>query len=121
MKYKVDVTIKAEFTYQVEVEASSEARAEDEATGMWRSEMPDDFQVCKGYISAWEVDNTEQLTWECEDCGKQITESESDRCDDMCEPCFEVQKAKDAAFWERHSQTLAGIRAMKQAKKEAGL
>jgi len=114
MKYKVDVTIRAEFTYTVEVEAPSEARAEDEATGMWRSEMPDDFQVNKGYITAWDVDNTDQLTWECEDCGKEIPEAESRANDDMCEACNAKQKAQDAAFWERHHATQAAIRAQKQ-------
>jgi hypothetical protein len=107
VKYKVEVTIRAEFTYTAEVEASSEGKAEDEATGQWRDQMPDDFQVAKGYISAWEVDNTEQLTWECEECEKQITEAESDRCDARCESCNEAEKAKDAAFWSRHFALMA--------------
>jgi hypothetical protein len=111
MKYKVDVTVKAEFTYQVEVEAPSEARAEDEATGMWRSEMPDDFQVNKGYVTNWDVDDIEQLTWECSDCGKQITESESDRCDEMCEVCSAADQARTAAAIMRRDAQLAALRA----------
>ena len=108
-KYMVQVTVTASCTYEVEVESSTEWKAEDEASGMFRDMLPDDFQVAKGYITDWETE-AEQLTWECEECEKQITESESDRCDDMCESCFEIQKAEDAAFWQTHDRpNLAAI------------
>jgi hypothetical protein len=69
-KYKVEVTVKAEVTYTVEVEASSERKAEDLAAGMWREKTPDDFQVAKGYITDWQTE-AEQQTHDCEECGKE--------------------------------------------------
>jgi hypothetical protein len=66
-KFKIRVTVKAECTYEVEVDHTSEANAEDEAKDLWREKLPDDFQVEKGYVTDWEVE-TEQLTAVCPDC-----------------------------------------------------
>jgi predicted RNA-binding Zn-ribbon protein involved in translation (DUF1610 family) len=67
-KFKIRVTIKAECTYEVEMDESTEAKAEDAATLIWREKVPEDFQVEKGYITNWELE-TEQLTAICPDCG----------------------------------------------------
>jgi hypothetical protein len=67
-KFKIEVTIVAKCSYVAEVEASDESKAEDIATGLWREKLPDDFQVAKGYISDWEIEDTEQLTAVCERC-----------------------------------------------------
>jgi len=67
-KFKIKVTVKAQCDYEVEVDHTSEANAEDEATSLWREKMPEDFQVEKGYVTDWEVE-TEQLTADCPGCG----------------------------------------------------
>lgn len=113
MKYKVKVIIKAEVEYEVEVDADSEHKAEDIATGMWREKTPDDFQVNKGYITDWEVDETEQLTYYCVECDKEYSakwrlrgigpkplqpwEEDQDYCEE-CGPKVEArEKAEEAA------------------------
>jgi hypothetical protein len=88
MRYKVKITVKAECEYEVEVEAGSESAAEASAVNVWRRELPEDFQVDKGYITDWQADDVEQLSWECRECGRQITRSESKSCDDMCSECY---------------------------------
>lgn len=72
-KYKVTVTVKAEFQYTVEldIESNREMDAEKEAIARWKAELPDDFRVNKGYVSEIEVDNTETLTHTCERCGAE--------------------------------------------------
>lgn len=70
-KFKIAVKIKAEFEYEVEVDARREFEAEDKATGMWAEMLPSDFQVNKGYITDWDVENTQQLTYVCEDCERE--------------------------------------------------
>lgn len=95
MKYKVEVTVTAQVTYEVEVEASSESKAEDIATGMWRTATPDDFQVEKGYITNWEVDSIQNLTWECEACEKEIPQAEYEKNDFVCDACFAEQVEED--------------------------
>jgi protein-arginine kinase activator protein McsA len=86
-KYKVKITVKAECTYETEVEASSESAAEDAASGQWRDKLPFDFQVGKGYITDWDAEETTQLTFECEECETAITEQEYRQHDFMCANC----------------------------------
>jgi hypothetical protein len=86
MKYSVEVTITASCTYTVEVEGCSEYDAENRAHEQWRERMPSDFQVEKGYVTNWDTDTT-QLTWECEECDKGISEDESRRNDGLCTAC----------------------------------
>lgn len=88
MKYKVEVTVKAEMTYTVEVEERDEATAEEAACAMWRTETPDDFQVDKGYITDWEIESIENLTWECAECEKEIPYSEYAQNDGECAECY---------------------------------
>lgn len=95
MKYQVEVTVYAQCTYTVEVEASSESKAEDIATGMWREKTPSDFQVEKGYINNWEVDSIKNLTWECEACEKEIPQAEYEKNDLVCDGCFAEQVEED--------------------------
>jgi hypothetical protein len=108
-KYKIEVTVTAACTYNVEVEASSEAKAENLAIGMWRKMLPEDFQVEKGYITDWDVDDTEQLTWECSECGIQISEDDSRKNDELCDACNELSKAEDEVSRQRHIVKEVGI------------
>lgn len=96
-KFMVAVTITAKCTYEVEVEASSESKAEDEATAIWREKTPEDFQVDKGYIEDWDTE-IEQLTFECEDCGVPIDEEVSRKFFGQCESC-------DREFREKYEVT----------------
>lgn len=96
MKYKVQVTVKAEVTYTVEVEERSESIAETAACAMWRTQLPDDFQVEKGYITDWEIEKIENLTWECTECDKEITGEESNRNHGLCDACEAEWKAEEA-------------------------
>jgi hypothetical protein len=67
-KFKIKVKITAECEYEVEVDHDSQGNAEDEAMSLWREELPEDFQVEKGYITNWDVE-TEQQTAICPECG----------------------------------------------------
>jgi hypothetical protein len=93
-KFSVEVTLTASVTYTVEVEESSESRAEDQAQSVWRSMLPEDFQVDKGYISDWDAEVT-QLTWQCEACDAAISEDESRKFDEMCASCFKIAEHDD--------------------------
>ena len=93
-KFRVKVTIKAEYTYEVEMDEDSEDHAEDRAIKLWREKMPEDFQVEKGYITDSEAE-TEQLTTICPDCGVEHTIPTVDKPDancwaedyEYCKPC----------------------------------
>lgn len=87
MRYEVEVTVHALCSYTVEVEADSEDQAEETATAMWRDELPEDFQIAKGYISDCDIEDVTQLSWECGECGKEITVEESDKNDGLCGDC----------------------------------
>jgi hypothetical protein len=104
-KFKVKVTIKAECSYEIEMDTDTEARAEDDATKLWRQKLPDDFQIEKGYITDWETE-TEQLTAVCPRCGTEHAiptagKSEADSCwyedYDYCKPCGAKIEAEDKA------------------------
>ena len=71
-KFTIEVTIKAECKYRVEVDEDNESKAEDAATLKWRDKVPEDFQVEKGYITGWEVES-EQLTAICPGCDTEHT------------------------------------------------
>lgn len=66
-KYKVQVRVIAELSYNVEVESDSEANAEHAATLACKKHMPSDFNVNVDYVTAWETD-TDQLTAICPGC-----------------------------------------------------
>ncbi len=87
MKFKVQVIVKAETGYEVEIDADSEIQAEDFAVDQWRTKLPDDFQVDKSYITDWETE-AEQLSWECMECGREITREQYLAKDEMCPECF---------------------------------
>jgi len=93
--YKISVTVVAEAEYEVEVETSSEAKAEDLATAMWREKTPDGFQVDKGYITDWQTES-EQTSWECHECGLDISEAIYRRNDEMCDDCLKKYDAEAA-------------------------
>lgn len=91
-KFRVKVTVTASASYETEVEAADEMRAEDAAVDQWRALTPPDFQVADIDESEAEA---EQLTWECEDCGAEISEEQSSKTGGQCEACA-------AAFDEEH-------------------
>ena len=91
------MVIKAACSYEVEVEADDETEAEDKATGMWREHLPDDFQVEKGYITDWEAEDIEQLSWECSECDKEISQEESTKNDGICNECNAEHEAEEQA------------------------
>jgi len=90
--FKVRVKVQAECEYEVEVDAASEDKAEGEAAGMWRTKLPEDFQIEKGYISKVETE-TEQLSWECVECNAPLTEQQYRSQDELCLGCLRVHAA----------------------------
>jgi hypothetical protein len=103
-KFSVEVTVTASVTYTVEVEESSESRAEDVATSLWRSQLPEDFRVAKGYITDWDAE-VKQLSWACESCEIAISENDSRRFDAMCRECFEIARHDDLIAEARRNHT----------------
>lgn len=89
-KYRVPVTIIAKSTYVVTVEADNERLAEEQAIDQWREQVPSNFQVSDFDEAEAEA---EQLTYECDDCGKEITYEEWAKGDSWCLECVykEVQ------------------------------
>jgi rubrerythrin len=92
MLYKVLVTVTAQIEYEVMVDSASESDAEDEAVARYRRELPDDFQVEKGYITNFETE-AEQLSWECYECGVTVTRETYSQNDEMCSVCFALAAA----------------------------
>lgn len=88
MLYEVTVKVIAEVEYTVTVDSSSEWKAEDAAIDRWRANLPSDFDVEKGYITSFETDNVKQLTFECCECGVEISEQTSQSHDELCESCY---------------------------------
>jgi hypothetical protein len=86
MKYSVEVTITAQCTYTVEVEADGDYKAELEAGSRWRDMLPDDFQVDRGYLTDEECEVT-QLSWECDECADDCSEAEYSRTGGLCDAC----------------------------------
>jgi hypothetical protein len=105
-KFKIKVRVVAACEYEVEIDHDTEAKAEDEATRIWRDKIPSDFQVEKGYITDWEVE-TEQQTAICPDCGIEHTIPTADRNQagadswhedyEYCKPCGAKMEAEDKA------------------------
>lgn len=126
-KFRVQVTIKAAVEYTVDVEADNEFEAEDKATGLWREKTPDDFDVSKGYITDWEAESTDRLTYVCERCDveypaevetaapwarmtpKPLMPWKEDS--DFCELCGQIieaeEKAEDEARAARRPETVS--------------
>jgi hypothetical protein len=105
-KFKVKVEVIAKWSYEVEVDESTEAKAEDVAGRQWQSHMPTDFQVNEGYISDWEMES-EQLTADCPGCGIEHTVPTAERnlaesdCwhedQEYCKPCGAKIELEDKA------------------------
>ena len=108
-KYKVTIKVKAEVEYTVEVEADREHEAEDLAISMDQQMLPSDFQVNKGYITDWETEEIEQLTFVCQRCDKEypmldwLKHPDAIRPwsedDDFCAPCGVEIEAEETAVW----------------------
>lgn len=93
-KFKVKVRIFAECEYTVEVDRPTERKAEEEAIGQWREQIPPNFQISKSYITNWETE-AEQLTAICPDCSTEhsVPTAAQPNADcwyedqDYCKPC----------------------------------
>lgn len=92
-KYRVKVVVRAGCEYEVEVCASSETEANDLASAMWRSKLPSDFDVEKGYVTDWVADETVQIRWACNECDREISKAENDEYDEMCKFCYDEAEA----------------------------
>ena len=68
-KFRVQVTCIVERTYTVEVDESTEDKAEQSAANQWRDQL-EDFDVDKP--DRWKFES-EQLTAECPDCCEEHT------------------------------------------------
>ena len=97
MQFKIKVTVLASVDYELTLDAASESDAENQATAKWREMTPSDFQVDKGYLSDVVVEETEQLTWECLECGAEVSESVSFECDEMCPKCYREAEVEATA------------------------
>lgn len=93
-KFKVTVKVIAECEYEMEVEAERECDACDAASAQWRERLPEDFQVNKGYITNWE-EEAEQLTWECGECGVEISETVYRKNDELCDECLRQMEVEE--------------------------
>jgi hypothetical protein len=71
-KFVVKVTITAKISYEVEVDETTEPLAEQAAISLWKDEVPLDFRVNEGYVTAWDTE-TDQLTAECPRCFTEHT------------------------------------------------
>jgi hypothetical protein len=90
-KFKVTINVIASCPYTVEVDAADELKAEDAAAALWRDKLPSDFQVEKGYITDWEAEKTEQLTFDCERCEKEFPLLDWSKHPDAIQPWKEDQ------------------------------
>jgi hypothetical protein len=92
-KFRVEVTVTKSDTYEMEVEANSEGQAERHAELAWRDHTSENFQVDKP--DTWESE-TEQLSWNCVECGVEITKEQNSNGDEMCEKCVDAYDASEA-------------------------
>jgi hypothetical protein len=91
--FKVNVTVTKHDSYEMQVYAEDEAAAESIAQRAWREQTSEDFQVDRP--DEWEVES-EQLTWECVECGVNITREQNVNGDEMCEKCVAAYDASEA-------------------------
>ena len=85
MKFKVKITLKAEKTFDYEIEADSERSAGDKAF----DKAIDEF-TATGSDTEEENCEVEQQTAECEECGKEYNIPTNDRSQSDCpEACPE--------------------------------
>ena len=92
-KFRVEVTVTKSDTYTMEVEADSEGKAERDAELAWRDHASENFQVDKP--DTWKSE-TEQLSWNCVECGVEITKEQNRKGDEMCEKCVAAYDASEA-------------------------
>lgn len=86
-KHRVTVTVRAECTYEVELEGyEGDHKAQEAAIDLWRSKLPSGFQVCRDYITEWDAE-TEQTAYTCDECGVDIKEGDAGFGDYACPKC----------------------------------
>jgi len=91
--FKVSVTVTKHDSYEMQVDAEDGAAAESIAQSAWREQTSENFQVDKP--DEWEVES-EQLTWECVECGVNITREQYHKGDEMCGRCVAAYDASEA-------------------------
>jgi hypothetical protein len=92
-KFKCEVKVIATRTYEVEIEADDESKAEIRACAVWREHTPD-FDIDKP--DSFEVDS-EQLTFECLGCGAPIANATIfNMQDERCIDCYAKLQQEDA-------------------------
>jgi hypothetical protein len=107
-RFNVRVIIKAQCEYTVEVDAENEEKAERASLSPAHCRIPSDFRVNSGYFTDCDCE-VEQVSWNCCECGAEISEEQSDKGDDMCEQCIAAYDASEA---------LATGSALRDAEKE---
>lgn len=107
-RFNVRVIIKAQCEYTVEVDAENEEKAERASLSLAHCRIPSDFRVNSGYFTDCDCE-VEQVSWNCCECGAEISEEQSDKGDDMCEQCIAAYDASEA---------LATGSALRDAEKE---
>jgi hypothetical protein len=103
-RFKVKVIVKAQCEYTVEVDAENDQKAERAALSLDQRELPRDFRVNSGYITDYDCD-VEQVSWNCIECGAEISEEQSDKNDDMCPDCIAAYDASEALTREYDRQS----------------
>jgi hypothetical protein len=99
VKFKIEVILTATQTFEYEIEASSEHKAQDVAF----DRAVDDFDISRADLSDTEYD-VEQQTKECEECGVEYEVKTADRSyaadawhedDDYCAKCGAAIEAEE--------------------------
>ena len=103
-RFNVRVIIKAQCEYTVEVDADNARKAERAALSPDQCKLPSDFRVNSGYITDCDCDVV-QVSWNCCECGAEITKEQSDKNDDMCPDCIAAYDASEALTREYDRQS----------------
>ena len=98
-RFIVTVTVTKSDAYQMEIAHDSEEKAEREAMLAWRDQVSENFQVDKP--DTWKV-RSEQVSWNCVECGVEITEEQNRKGDEMCEKC--VSSYDESEKWAKEAE-----------------
>lgn len=107
-RFKVQVTFHpSPKDYTVEVEAGDYREAENKAVKreMFNSQLPD-YPLDSG-DGSFEIE-AEQLTYECDECGKDFTREQIEDGTEWCKPCAaQIKLEEEAEEQERRRAALA--------------
>jgi hypothetical protein len=94
-KYRVKTKIIASESYETIEDFPTEGQAEEASINRWREKISSDFQVDKFDEAQTEA---EQISWECENCNREITYEEWARGDSWCAECAVKEEANRASI-----------------------